>query len=95
MNYHVCDACGDKYDPKRDGGGKIALGVFAPKDGGEVGPPKTGNSFLDQMLNAGAQHKSGPEEHYFDLCYECILGMALALKKQKADVIAGRVRLRS
>ena len=87
MNVYKCDACGDEYQPKPDGAGALQLAILPPR-GGEA-PQESGDDFLAKMLG----HAKGgvrEEAHKFDLCYECALSMALALKKQKADVRAGR-----
>jgi hypothetical protein len=81
VQVHKCDACGDEYKVK-DGYGGVILGVIAP-DGGK---PRDAEGFLAMLKGQPAG-----EEHYkFDLCYECALSMALAFKKQKADLKAGR-----
>lgn len=89
MNFHRCDACGDEYQPRPDGAGLLQLAILAPKT--EVGPKLSpaGEDFMSKLLG-GVSSRTEEEQYKFDLCYECALSMAVALKKQKADLRAGR-----
>lgn len=88
MNVYKCDACGDEYLPKKNGAGLVQLALLTPAQAGEPKLSDAGESFLAQML--GSRPASKEETYKFDLCYECGLALAVALKKQKADLKAGR-----
>ena len=88
MNVFRCDACGDEYQAKKDGAGLLQLAILSPGSSPDA-RSDTPDSFLRQMLE-GRASGNREEQHKFDLCYECALATALALKHRKADVRAGR-----
>jgi hypothetical protein len=86
---HLCDVCGEEFKPK-EGCGGMMIAVKPPRESAiEKSRKNTAPRTLQEMLGMEPP-PSAEEQHVFDLCYACVLAVAVNFKKIKADHRAGR-----